>query len=125
VSHKIKTKEWSKILEFYEDLSSKHGWDIEPMISFANQVIKSPYTNSVFAYTSHATLCIGQYKELEEENALLRIEHDPVNKVAKFSYKGDKTSKYTWQKVVAETRIFAEFERFLKELKWVIASNAI
>ena len=117
MSDKLSAKDWSEILNYYENLVSQHGWEISPMVSFASQMASSSYAKAVYAYTSMATLCIGQHRELEEENALLRIEYQPRTKTADFSYKGDKTTEYTWRKSVDDSQIFTEFERFLKEQK--------
>ena len=72
---KIKTKDWNKILLCYEGLRDNHNWHIEPMIELVSFIVSRKYSNGIHGYTSHATLCVGQYLELGENNALLKIEY--------------------------------------------------
>ncbi len=116
---KINTKYWNEIVEFYQGLKDEHNWNIQPMIDLTC-MIQNKYKFGLFAYTSHATLCIGQYPVLEEHNAILKINHEPNKSEVTFSYKGDNSIKFTWNKRFAEDQIIDEFNKFLDETKWII-----
>ncbi len=116
---KINTKSWNKILSFYKSLKDEHGWNIQPMIDLA-LMIQSQYKSGIYGYTSHATLYIGQHPVLDENNAVLKISHKPNESEVNFSYKGDNSPKYTWNKSFPEKQIKVEFNKFIKETKWII-----
>jgi hypothetical protein len=117
---KIRTKNWCEIYSFYKELKETHNWKISPMIELVSSIKNSKYAQGMYGYTSHATLCIGQYPELNDINALLKIEHIPSKNEISFSYKGDNSLKYTWHKSFPEKDICKEFESFNSELKWVV-----
>jgi len=117
---KIPTKSWEEIYSFYKDLNENHHCKFESIIDLVLMIRNSKYRNGVYGYTSHEILYIGQYPTLEENNALLKVEYKPNKGEITFSYKGDNTLKYSWQKSFSENKASSEFERFIQELKWVM-----
>lgn len=86
---KIRTKDWFEIHSFYTDLKKNYNWEISPIIELVSFINNSKYAQGMYGYTSHATLCIGQYPELDDNNALLEIKHIPSRNEISFSYKGE------------------------------------
>ena len=115
---KIATQNWDEILSFYQNLRDNYQWEIEPIVDLVSMINNSIYKHGVYGYTSHAILCIGQHPELEDNDAILKIEHDPNKGEITFSYKGDNTLKFTWHKSFPESNVISEFERFIQEMKW-------
>lgn len=118
MSYTYRTYSWESNKKFYEELEPSTG--LAPMIELVSAIEKSSYANGIYAFTSHAILCIGQHRELEERHARLHILPLPNKDFVIFKYKPDNSLEFTWEKEVSSKLIVQEFERFLKELKWII-----
>lgn len=114
----IKTHSWESNLEYYKSFEPKFG--LFPMVMFIERLLESDYCNAVYGFTSHVILCIGQHEFYEHSNAQLKLIPTSEGEKIKFEYKPDNSIKGTWGKEVPAFSAFEEFERFLKEMKWVV-----
>jgi len=108
-----KSKDWQKIIEFYEKL------DLQPMAKLVEEIASSKYIHGIFATTSISTLCVTQNQEFEFDQNMVRITFS--NNKFIFNYKESPHFKNEWTKECENDEGFSTFEHIMKRLKWFLA----
>jgi hypothetical protein len=114
----LESRSWSEITEFYRNLVENHGWDMSPMLSLVEEIATSAYIHGIQATTSHATLCIWQYPEIEFDKNTIRIDFDNGHFI--FRYRESPYASKEWRKVCEREEGFITFEYVISKLRWFL-----
>lgn len=119
-SYKIKSRPWSKIVGFYQDMIKKHGRSsLEPMLGFVEQIQAAEFADRIYGATSHVRLLISYLPEFDPEGQVLYVELDSTNEQIKFEYQETSSPLYKrWKRTCPPEDSFPVFQRFLKRVKW-------
>ena len=119
---KTKSQDWAYIAATYQALNNK-GWGHERMSALVQHIISSGAAIRLFAYTSHDTLKVGIYEQLEE-NELLYIYFDRQKQIFCFDYFASRGGKiYESEQPEFRRQYPAEegiekFDQFLRWIRW-------
>ncbi len=113
----LESRSWSEIAEFYRNFAEKNV-NIAPMLSLVEEIATSSYSHGIQATTSHATLCIWQYPEIEFGKNMIRIDFD--NRHFIFRYRESPYVSKEWRKECEREEGFATFEYVISKLRWFL-----
>jgi hypothetical protein len=92
------TQPWPQIVSFYADLVQESCWAFEPMVALVEFIASPPYAEGLFAYTSHATLCIGRSKDFETCDNELKIQFIAATNTFHFTYMQHAADRSSWSR---------------------------
>ena len=113
------TRPWPEISEFYSGLVRDHHWQVEPLLELVQYLATSPYASGLYAYTSHATLCLGRCANFTASDGELRVAFDPSTKAFTFTYTQSPADSLPWTRTCATEESLSVLRHVLhRRLGW-------
>ena len=82
----VTARPWPVLVSFYEDFVKRYGWSIQPMVELVRYIAQGRLSTGLFAYTSHATLVLGQTPRVPMHREVLRIDFDQHEQLFRFEF---------------------------------------
>ena len=115
------TVPWSSILATYESFDDELAGGVlcRHLKALAENIAQSPFSDRIFGWTSHASLCVVPHPVSYPYDAPLLHVSQPTNEEVTFRYQDTLVSADQWTRTVAGDAAFECLSKFLANVGWV------